>query len=410
MMTSKYIPAEQAFVWIWLPQQTAPICAGRIRLVNDLYQFKYSKKYLLAKNAIPLSALELPLVDKTFIPSGLQVINSCLRDAAPDAWGRRVINNEFNILDATEIDYMLLSGSNRIGALDFQTSDTEYVPRVNHHATLQELMSAAEYVEKNLPIPQNLQAVLLHGTSIGGARPKALISNGADGVEYIAKFSSSTDFYNVIKSEYVTMTLAKLAGINVANVSLTSVLKKDVLMVERFDRENSGQCRKLMLSALSILGLSGIEARYASYTDFAEVIRHKFTNSKTNLLELYKRLVFNILVGNTDDHARNHAAFWDGKNLTLTPAYDICPLPRAGYEATQAMAINGKEGNLSKLSNVLSICEDFQLSTPEAQNIIDAMVECIRNNWDDVCDKAQLSVVEKSQLWEKSILNPFCFQ
>ena len=128
------------------------------------------------------------------------------------------------------------------------------------------------------------------------------------------------------------MRLAARAGLKVAPVRLEHVAGKDVLLVERFDRTktNGKWTRKAMVSALTLFGLDEMMARYASYEDLAEIIRHRFTAPKATLHELYGRLVFNILCGNTDDHARNHAAFWDGARLTLTPAYDICPQSRAG--------------------------------------------------------------------------------
>ena len=139
------------------------------------------------------------------------------------------------------------------------------------------------------------------------------------------------------------MRLAVRAGLNVASVSLEHVAGKDVLLVERFDRVKTrdGWTRKAMVSALTLFGLDEMMARYASYEDLAEIIRHRFTSPKATLRELYGRLVFNILCGNTDDHARNHAGFWDGEQLTLTPAYDICPQSRTGNVASQAMLIVG---------------------------------------------------------------------
>ncbi|PCH55066.1 MAG: phosphatidylinositol kinase, partial [Legionellales bacterium] len=198
--------------------------------------------------------------------------------------------------------------------------------------------------------------------------------------------------------------------INVAPVQIQSVLGKDVLLIERFDRtyKENNYNKKLLLSGLSILKLHEMEARYASYIDLADIIRIQFYNSSDTLLELYKRLIFNILIGNTDDHARNHAAFWNGNTLELTPAYDICPQPRSGFEASQAMALNGAEGNLSTLANVLSICEKFQINSNDASKIIADMVKKIQGNWSNICKDATLSAIEQEQLWGKSILNPFC--
>lgn len=410
-MTFKYKNATESFVWIWLPENTQPIVAGRIDKKKNNYRFTYAASYLERKNAIPLSPFELPLNKGTFDPVGMNNIHSCLRDAAPDAWGRRLLNYQYADLSLNELDYMLLSGSNRIGALDFQASSKEYIPRKTNNVSLNDILVATEYIEKNKILPAGLQYVLIYGTSVGGARPKALVKDDAKQTEYIAKFSSTTDTYNVIKSEYISMRLAKLVNIKVPNVFLKTASGKDVLLVERFDRKKTKNAiaRKLMLSGLSILGLNELEARYASYCDFADIIRKQFKSPKENLTELYKRLIFNILIGNNDDHARNYSAFWDGSSLELTPAYDICPQHRVGLEATQAMAIEGVRGNFSTLKNAISVCENFQLSSEQAEKIIESMLDTINKKWTTVCNEAKLTTLERMQLWEKSVLNPFCF-
>ncbi len=153
-----------------------------------------------------------------------------------------------------------------------------------------------------------------------------------------------------------------------------------------------------------------MEARYASYLGFADLIRQRFVNPKTSLRELFARISFNILIGNTDDHARNHAAFWDGKTLSLTPAYDICPQPRAGGEVSQAMEIGGHRGNLSTLENVRSVCQRFMLSREEANFLINDQVQIVRTEWETVCAEANLPRGERERLWKGAVLNPFCFE
>ncbi|MDP4678488.1 MAG: HipA domain-containing protein, partial [Burkholderiaceae bacterium] len=138
-------------------------------------------------------------------------------------------------------------------------------------------------------------------------------------------------------------------------------------------------------------------------------IRHRFDDPKQTLKELFARIVFNILCGNTDDHARNHAAFWNGKTLKLTPAYDICPQPRAGYEATQAMLISG-DNRLSKLKSCLNAAPRFQLTQADANAIFNSQREAIENNWKTVCDEAALSAVDRQLLWKRQFLNPFAFE
>ncbi len=411
-MISKLKNIRQAFVWIWLPNQTEPVVVGRIDKFGEKYSFIYGESYLHNPKAIALSPLELPLKKGIVEPEGMNIIHSCLRDAAPDAWGRRLIDYQYALSRANELDYMLLSGSNRIGGIDFQESSQIYSPRISEPVTLDEVLLLTEYVEKNKPLPVELQHALLHGTSVGGARPKALIKDARSNIEYVAKFSASTDRYNIIKAEYIAMQLARMSGIQVPMAHLKHILGRDVLLIERFDRLyfQEKTTRKLMLSALSLLKLNELEARYASYCDFASIIRKHFISPQENLQELYKRLIFNVLIGNTDDHARNHAAFWDGVYLTLTPAYDLSPQARMGYEATQAMAIEGSEGNLSKLTNVLSVCEHFQITEIAARYLMDEMIENIQTHWVSICDEAEFSLLEREQLWGQTIFNPFCFE
>lgn len=238
---------------------------------------------------------------------------------------------------------MLESGSDRIGALDFQISPVKYVPRVAGNATLEQLMTSAEMIEQGIELPIELRQAIQHGSSIGGARPKAMIEGDAH--KYVAKFSSTNDLYSVVKAEFIAMRLTQLAGLDVSHVELKNVAGKDVILIERFDRMRTekGWTRRAMVSALTILGLDEMTSRYASYEDLAQAIRLHFIKPKETLRELYSRMTFNILVGNTDDHARNHAAFWDGSQLELTPAYDICPQSRVGGEATQSMSIYGQD-------------------------------------------------------------------
>jgi len=426
MMTSKRpllnTSDKEAFVWIWLPDATEPVVAGKLESDDQgSVQFNYGKSYLDRINAnppaisiyepeLPLTKGVLPLLDGLTMPG-------CIRDSAPDAWGRRVIINKKlgrkgkdTDTDALgELTYLLESGSDRIGALDFQRSPSEYVPRSANNVPLEELLQSAARVEQGVPLTPELDQALFHGSSIGGARPKSLIED--QGTKYVAKFSSSTDLYSVVKAEYIAMRLAAVAGINVAPVKLVRAAQKDILLIERFDREKTakGWTRKAMVSALTLFGLDDMMARYASYETFAEIIRHRFDDPKETLEELFSRIVFNILCGNTDDHARNHAAFWNGKTLQLTPAYDICPQGRTGSEATQAMLISG-DNRLSKLKSCLDAAPHFQLSESEAKAIFEKQREAIEANWDKVCDEAGLSVVDRNFLWKRQFLNDFAFE
>ena len=415
-MNSKVPTYDEAYVWVWLPGATAPVIAGRLYAHDGLVSFNYGRSYRELREAIPLYLPELPLkAGELPLLAGL-TMPGCIRDAAPDAWGRRVIlNRTFGVkgdeaakLDLSELTFLLESGSDRIGALDFQFSPTKYEPRVPTNATLEELVQSAERVEKGIPLTPELDQALHHGSSIGGARPKALIEDGA--VKHVAKFSSSTDIYSVVKGEFIAMRLAALCGINAAPVSLVRAAHKDVLLVERFDRikADGGWQRKSMVSALTMLALDEMMARYASYQDLAEIIRHRFTAPSETLRELFSRIVFNILCGNTDDHARNHAAFWDGAKLTLTPAYDICPQARSGQEASQAMLISGNS-RMSRIASCLEAAHHFLLGQPEAAAIVEGQLRCIAENWSPVTEEAALSDTDRNLFWGRQFLNPYAF-
>ena len=416
-MTSKIESAHaEAYVWVWLPVATQPVVAGLLSRQGQQLVFNYGRSYLARSDAIALYAPELPLQSGSIpLIAGLS-IPSCLRDASPDAWGRRVlINRKLGVkgADASEFEldeltYLLESGSDRIGALDFQMSASQYVPRQTNQPSLEELQTAAEKVEKGVPLSPELDQALLHGTSLGGARPKVLLDDGKR--KYIAKFSANNDLYSVVKAEFIAMRLARKAGLNVASVALRTAMGKDVLVIERFDRVAEGDQwrRRAMVSALTLFELDEMMAAYASYEKLAEIIRHRFSEPKTTLRELFSRIVFNILSGNTDDHARNHAAFWNGKQLSLTPAYDICPQSRSGQQASQAMLIHGGDRS-SHLSTCIAAASSFLLAREEAIAIINHQVNVIEHEWQAICDEASLSKVDRALFWRRQFLNPFAF-
>lgn len=418
-MPSKSQTYTEAYVWIWLPKEVNPVVAGKLTQEGKTLVFNYGQSYLDRPNKISIYEPELPLNSGELPLRGNLTMPACIRDGSPDAWGRRVIiNKKYGVIGSAidqyqldELTFLLESGSDRIGALDFQLSPTEYQPRLAPNADLEELIESAERVEKGIPLTQALDQALFHGSPIGGARPKALIEDSEGNKKYIAKFSSTTDLYSVIKAEYIAMKLAKLAGLDVANVRLEKSSKKDVLLIERFDRVPSkkGWLRKNMVSALTIFELDEMEARYASYEILAETIRYKFYDASKTLYELYKRLVVNILVGNNDDHARNHAAFWDGKMLKLTPAYDICPQPRTGGVSSQAMSIyNGISA--SQLRECISAAPQFKLSKQKAISIIEEIANVFIDNWQSLCEESQLSTVDKNLFSSNQFFNRFAFE
>lgn len=423
------------YVWAWLPEQTEPVPAGvltrtdRTLTGDSVITFTYGRSYRERPDAISLFQAELPLASGTFDPTRPTAVtgapgrtlvsrprrplalHGCIRDASPDAWGRRVINlRSASDPDRhlSELTYLRESGSDRIGALDFQDSAQTYEPR-GDGATLEQLLIAAGHLDAGEPLPPDLRAAAARGTSIGGARPKALLTDEA-GRSLIAKFPSSTDTRPVVKAEAVSMLLASHAGLDVARVEVRVVDKRDVLLVERFDRGRDGT-RRCLVSALTILGEHEMGSRHASYTDLAESIRvGPWTDPGATLQEMYRRLVFNVCVGNTDDHLRNHAAFWDGGQLTLTPAYDLEPVTRRGREASHAIALTRDGQRDSRLVTALAAAGDFLLTEAAARAVIDEAVDAIRQHWSEACDQARLTSAERDGLWQREVLNAYAFE
>jgi len=404
--------SNQCFVWKWLRGQSEPVVAGRLTIDETGQYFTYGQSYLKRSDAEPIYSNELPLSAGTKESVQSMPIFSCLRDAAPDAWGRRVINSRLMGKDydaeLDEMTYLMHSASDRIGSLDFQESATEYFDRSTDAATLEELYQASEIVGQGKEISPDLDRALMHGTSLGGARPKAMITG--DETKYIAKFSASNDTYEVVQSEYVAMRLAKLAGLNVAEVIFEKVLGKDVLLVRRFDRELVGDvwCRRSMVSGLTVLGLDETWAREASYVDLVNNMKQYCIDFSSDSQELFARMVFNVLIGNTDDHARNHAFFIEGDKISLSPAYDICPQNCTGGEASHGMKLF-KNLNLSLLSLCMQAAPSFNIKAEKAEEIIRFQIVTIIQQFESVCNEVDVPEVTRKLLFKRVILNDYIF-
>lgn len=376
--------------------------AGVARQEGRFVQFAYGERYRHRPDAISLFDAELPLSNVGFAdpPDGLEIAG-CLSDAGPDSWGQRVIlsrlaGRDADFGDLTRLTYLSEAGSDRIGALDFQPSPREYVHRGSEQATLADMLEVAQRIEAGDPVPAELEQALRAGSSVGGARPKALLTDGTR--HLIAKFSSLTDKWPIVRAEFVAMRIAARCGLDAAAVELVEANGRDVLLVERFDRIAGTRRRRQVLSALTLLGLPETSPQLAAYGDLSELIRRRFTAPSQTRRELFSRMVFNILCGNTDDHARNHAAFWDGRELVLTPAYDVCPYLRAGGEASQAMML-GTGDDPYRLSNVGG-CVDradlYGISRDKALEIVHRQRETIEASWDEVCDEAGLTRAQRA--------------
>ncbi len=409
-MTSDPYRARRVFVWTWLPGESTPVVAGVVdRVGADRLDFTYARSYLDNDKAISLYAPELPLRRGAQEPMDGLTVAACLRDATPDSWGERVIGNRLGSGD-TELSvetYMLESGSNRLGAIDFQESPEEYSPRVDT-ASLDELYDAAEKVLAGEPLNPAIGDALMNGTAIGGAHPKVLISEGS-GVEHLAKLSVSGDVHPWIRAEAVAIELARLCGIAVPNAHVIKSMGRDVLLIERFDRLPGGR-RSHVVSGLTMLGFDALlGARYGSYPEMLDVLREWGRAPQDIGRRLFERIVFNIAIGNNDDHARNHAALWDGTSLELTPAFDLTPQPRSTDTSAQAMAIGRDGSRASQFSVCVAAAADYGLSRPEGKQIVARIVSEIEDHWSETADAVGLRAADRDLLWKRSILNRSSF-
>ena len=355
-----------------------------------------------------------------------------LRDSAPDYWGRSVINKLMEMgyvppnknENTIDFEYLKYSNYDRIGNLFFYEHDDinsvydqieneknnvenniDEIIEIANNFNQFEIAQMKDFSINNFAIQQ----AFLHGTSIGGARPKALVQYNQE--SYIAKFGSTSDIYPIEKMEYFAMLLAKSVGINTSDVLLMEDVVinnkvKDILLVKRFDRElvNGINYRKPLVSGLTVIQGSEFTSRYLGYIDLVE----KSNIQKAGKTELYKRLLFNILVGNTDDHAKNHCFFWNSGSceLKMTPVYDISPLPRKTNLVSQSMKIT-RESSLSILDNCLQkeVLDSFGIKLEEAIYLIKEMLQTITAEYEPLCEKINLN----KDLLKNTIINESVF-
>jgi serine/threonine-protein kinase HipA len=399
---------------VWLPGQTEPVVAGAVQADGAELVFAYGKSYLARPDAISLQpattkhSIGLPLETGTQRPPKGLDAHGVIRDAAPDSWGQQVIlrrrvgHGAKDTGDLPLLTYLLESGSNRIGALDVQARSDVYEARTTQ-GSLEELIEAGDRLARGLAFSPELDDALTYGSSVGGARPKALLTDGKQ--DLIAKFSVSTDTYPWIQAEALGMELARRCGVNAAPTRLIRAAGRDVLLVERFDRPQDGT-RRHVLSALTLLGLHELAVRHTTYTELVDQIRLRFVNPEATLHELFRRIVVNIILGNTDDHARNHAAFWNGSQLELTPAFDICPQPRSTGEAFLAMAYGTGGERQARLATCARVAEMYGYTRAQARELIDGCVAIVRTEYRAACEDVGVTPAVRDRLWEREILNP----
>jgi serine/threonine-protein kinase HipA len=364
--------------------------------------FAYGLNYLRRTDAIEVDPVSLGIrnrdvvMGKRLLPTNHLALFGGIRDAAPDSWGRRVIEAKLKVAanSLPESQYLLHAGSDRVGALDIRESiHDQPLQGSNSSHALEHLMEAAERIEEGLPIPAHLEAIFLDGSALGGARPKASVRD-QQGVLWLAKFSSRKDSFDIPSIECAALRMAAMAGLAVPPVEVRTLAARRVMLIRRFDRywavpgqtlstedtllatqPGAGKTEHRMgfVSGLTLTGSDETESRTKAYTDLAQAIRNHCHTSviRTDNAELFKRMVYNVLVSNDDDHLRNHGFIWDPRlaGWRLSPLYDV--LPRASHATERFLHLDlGPQGRLATLDNALAAHDMFTLSRPTACEMI----------------------------------------
>lgn len=394
-----------------LPQGCAP--AGRLSLTQKravlASRFAYGTRYIERPDAFDIDPVSLSLADKQRVrgaelfPAKQLTQFGGIRDAAPDAWGRRVIEAQRRVPanSLTEADYLLGAGSDRVGALDVRESLSSPVQAgATPIQSLPYLLEAAERIEQGLPIPTTLADFFGSAAGAGGARPKASVRDDT-GLLWLTKFPAAGDTFDVAWAECCTLKLALRCGLSVPQVKVQDIGGKSVLLIRRFDRywhtpgavigndtalhntvPGTGltEQRLPFVSGLTLLACDEFESRLKSYADLAHALRNHAHPSliRSNTEELFARMVFNIFVSNDDDHLRNHGFVRDPRlsGWRLSPLYDVVPRPSVAYERQLHLQV-GNQGKLATLDNVMSAYSAF---TPQRTTAI----AIIRRVWGEL--------------------------
>jgi serine/threonine-protein kinase HipA len=372
--------------------------------------FLYGLRYLERVGALEVDPVSLSLRNretvrgKTLFPPNNLALFGGIRDAAPDAWGRRVIESRLKVPanSLPESTYLLHAGSQRVGALDIRLSrDAEAKPGYGMWDKLEYLMEAAQRIDDGLPVPANLEEIFAEGSALGGARPKATVRDHEQ-VLWLAKFPSRRDTVAVPLIEAATLELAAAAGLKVPSVKVVQLGKRAVMLIRRFDRywgQPGGDAplpqhlestkpaigvtekRLAFVSGLTLLACDELESPDKSYGDLANAIRRycHTTVIREDNRELFERSVFNIFVSNDDDHLRNHGFLWDPRlpGWRLSPLYDV--MPRASLASERRLHLGvGPQGRAATLDNAFAGREPFTLSAESAAAGIERIWATVR--------------------------------
>jgi serine/threonine-protein kinase HipA len=399
---------QECYVYIVLPGATEFLTAGRFEVSrtpdgDSVGQFFYGRRYLERSDAVELDPVELRLRRGRYETARMEGFFGAIRDSMPDYWGRLVIERNTGQTQLDEFNYLMYGPDDRAGALGFgltvQPPPTKH--QFNQTMELERLQVAADTIIRDEPkmddsTTRRAEELMLIGTSMGGARPKAVVEHEQD--LWIAKFSRHDDRWNHPRVEHGLLKLARKCGISVAENRITNVGGRDVLLVRRFDRERTenGYQRHRMVSALTLLQSddSPTSRRDWSYILLADELRRVTRMPETDLRELFTRMCFNAAVSNLDDHPRNHAIIAKGRGWQLSPAFDLTPTPMIAMERRDLAMACGERGRYANQKNLLSQHARFLLNEEEATTILYMIVENVRNSWRQVMKESGVSGID----------------
>lgn len=362
---SQYTPGESLFLW-WLGRPEAPTLIGELRTARQTRGVSLTYDPAWLSHGFPLSE-DLPLVaGREFFPAEKDTAAGAVDDARPDRWGERVIR----VLDKpprlSVLDFLFYAGSERFGALGVSLHATRYLARITgplpHLGDVQAIAHLVRQVQAGEPIDPSRSRLIAPGVTMGGARPKALLA--MDGHPWVVKFNEVGEPADTPLIEHACMTLAAQAGIQVARTQPIRLATGHAVAVRRFDREEGG-LRRHALSARVVLKAAQAELGYPELSQWLR--RRGVTEGGMHLQqmqELFRRMVFNILIDNTDDHEKNHVLLMTGQgDYILSPAFDVLPSGQAlGYQQMRV----GVDAADATLANALSECRQFGLKKDEA--------------------------------------------
>jgi serine/threonine-protein kinase HipA len=407
------------YIFIQLPgsMEIIPCASLTVReLASAAYEgvFTYGRRYLGRRDVMPLDPYHLPLTARPLSFIRLLGIPGAVRDASPDAWGRRVIEAKLGrpAAEISELEYLLNGPDDGAGNLSFRPSLDAPAARKPFNRThdLAALQQASEQLAEDGRLPHEILEQLEPGTSMGGARPKVTVE--ADERMWLAKLPERKDAHNMQRVEYATLELARAAGLNVCRARLQPMGNHDALMLARFDREwNSiaeGYLRLGLVSGLTVLDAEDGNAGRArwSYPLLADELRRWSTHPDVDREELFRRMVFNAMVTNTDDHPRNHAMLHTSTGWRQSPAYDIVPVPLVSVERRDLALDVGAYGRAASLYNLLSRCDVFGLGAETARRLIENMLTVARG-WRELY--AAHGVEARTIAWLEGAILPASF-